>query len=752
LRAPVDQLSPVSYLARVRDGSRVTIEIGEQAMDLLGYTPDHFRQDPFLWRDTLLHPDDRDRVLAAAERALASGEPTTSEYRLVARDGQSVWVSDVMVPLDADTGAVERRLQGFIVDVTARKDLEQLHGAVIDTSLALIVVLDLDGRIRIASPSHQTLLGVSPAELQGTIASALVHPEDVSQLQERRAALGRGEPGTLVTFRVRRVDGEYIWVESSAQLAHDANGEPVVVGVSRDITAELRSERERSEAEARYRRLAEQLPLVTYIDEPDEDTTPRYVSAAIEGILGYTPEEWVSDPQLWFEGIHPEDRLWVEPRVRDAYRRFEPHVELEYRFFRRDGRMVWLRDEAVLAVDDDGNPLYYQGFMLDLTERRELEERYLQAQRLEAVGRLAGGIAHDFNNILTAIGGYAAFLCERLGCDTDLGRDAAEIVDAAARAEQLTRQLLAFGRRQVLQPRPISMNGVVGGIQRLLSRAAGDGIELVFDLAEHDPWTFADAGQVEQVLLNLVVNARDAMPSGGTLRIASGRRMVREGELANAVPGSYAELSISDTGVGMSEEVLANIFEPFFTTKDEAAGSGLGLATVFGIVTQSGGYVDVDSTQGVGTTVRVLLPLERPAQHEPEPARPQDQLRSGGGERVLLVEDDPRVRELTRRMLERCGYGVITAEDGAEALACPDLASVDVVVTDIVMPGMGGRELAERLAVTCPGLPVLLVSGHAADQLELGGNLPPGTVFLAKPFTLHELASLVGSLLQSKAA
>jgi PAS domain S-box-containing protein len=513
-----------------------------------------------------------------------------------------------------------------------------------------------------------------------------------------------------------------------------------VVSVGRDVTAELRAERDRAEAEARYRRLAEQLPIVTYIDDIDVVTPARYISAGIEELVGVTPDALMADVDLWYACVHPDDRDRHRRAIEAAYAALEPHLELEFRVLGPDGGVRWIRDEAVLVRDDAGSPLYYQGFLLDLTERRELEARYLQAQKLEAVGRLAGGIAHDFNNILTAIAGYASFLRDAVDGDQQLERDAGEIVDACARAGQLTRQLLAFSRRQVLQPRPVPLNTIVTGIERMLARVVGEDVRVTLALSDADPWIHADPGPVEQVVLNLVVNARDAMPHGGPLRLATSVVEIGRGDRALA-PGSYALLEVADDGVGMDEATLARAFEPFFTTKAAHQGSGLGLATVFGIVTQSNGHVEIASAPHAGTTVRVYLPTCPAAGSSPglcdEPAgTPADP----GARNVLLVEDDPVVRSLTQRMLERSGHRAVAVGEGDAALAAvADEPAIDLVVADVVLPGLSGTRLAAELRAIRPEVPILFISGYAADRLGTENGLPDNARFLAKPFTQGEL-------------
>ena len=392
----------------------------------------------------------------------------------------------------------------------------------------------------------------------------------------------------------------------------------------------------------------------------------------------------------------------------------------------------------------------------DVTAQRTLEEQLRQSQKMEAVGQLAGGIAHDFNNLLTAILGSTQLLLQATPPDDPRHEDAVEIKNAGVRAAELTRQLLAFSRRQVLAPKVLGLNAVVAHMQKMLRRLLGEDIELSVTLAPEAGSVNADPGQLEQVLLNLAVNARDAMPTGGRLNIET-IRVTPASELAERrhrlPPGDYACLAVTDTGNGMDEATQAHLFEPFFTTKEVGRGTGLGLATVYGIVKQSGGYIWVYSEVGHGTTVKVYLPRVpadevAPSLSAPAPAAEPSEAR-GGPETVLLVEDAAPVRSLARRSLEARGYTVLDAADGATALdlAARHRGGIDVLVTDVVMPGMSGRELAERLAPERPRMKVLYTSGYTDDAMVRQGVLTAGVAFLQKPFVPETLARKVREVL-----
>jgi PAS domain S-box-containing protein len=405
----------------------------------------------------------------------------------------------------------------------------------------------------------------------------------------------------------------------------------------------------------------------------------------------------------------------------------------------RHGRLRVFRNNAVGFVEH-GRLVRVWGSQRDVSERRVLEEQLRQAQKLEAVGRLAGGIAHDFNNILTAILGTSDLMLDDLPGDHPVRADVQEVRKAALRAAELTRQLLAYSRRQVLAPDRIDLNAVVAGLEPMLRRLIGADVELITALVDGLPAVRADAGQIEQVILNLVVNARDAMPQGGRLRIATDVADLASGSPARPpalAPGRYVQLSVSDTGVGMGPEIRAHLFEPFFTTKEVGKGTGLGLATVYGIVDQSGGVITVESAAGRGTTMRILLPPAGAAADDDQPAPPPADGAPAAGQTILVVEDEEAVRTLTRRALEGAGYRVLAAVSGADALALMTRhPAPDLLLTDLVMPGMSGREVARRLTQRSPGLPVLYMSGYS-DDAALRQDLDQP--LLQKPFDVESL-------------
>jgi signal transduction histidine kinase/CheY-like chemotaxis protein len=448
--------------------------------------------------------------------------------------------------------------------------------------------------------------------------------------------------------------------------------------------------------------------------------------------------------------VDPGDR----PRWSVEMNRVGVVRDFEIRLRRGDGAMIWARDTAFAKRDGNGIVVLYEGFIEDITERRSLETQVSQSSKMEAVGQLAGGVAHDFNNLLTVIMSYSGMLLDRIEPGDPTREDVQEIAAAAELAAGLTKQLLAFSRKQVMQPRVININGVISDMENMLRRVIGEDIELLTSLDPEVARINADRGQLEQVLMNLVVNARDAMPEGGRLSIkTSNSELSAEFPVGalNAADGEYVMLAVSDTGMGMTREVQQRLFDPFFTTKEQGRGTGLGLSTVYGIIKQSGGEISVYSEVGSGTTFKVYFPqLSASAEEHPDNVKRKEVPR--GSETILLVEDDPKLRVLAVRVLKKYGYDVLVAADGNEALAIASdpQTLIDAVVTDVVMPGMNGRELVEKLLGTRPGMPSLLMSGYADDEILRRGVLQGNTEFLQKPFTPEQLVRKVRAVLDSR--
>src|SRR5664280_210891 len=465
-------------------------------------------------------------------------------------------------------------------------------------------------------------------------------------------------------------------------------------------------------------------------------------------ITGYSPEE-ITGMRLmdWFQGDE-ESTIKVKAAVEKTFR--EGYSETEARLHTRYGRKLFYFTGVRLSIDGKA---YMAGIGIDISARHHLEEQFRHAQKMEAIGQLAGGIAHDFNNVLTVIQGNSSLLLDAKDLSADDLGLVKQVAEAAERAAALTRQLLLFGRKQVLRSNSVNLNEVVGNMTKMLQRILGEDITLRSDFAPHLPTISGDVGMIEQILLNLAVNARDAMPRGGRLRITSSIETITEEhavEWPDAQSGTYVCLDVRDTGSGIAAEHLPHIFEPFFTTKEVGKGTGLGLATVYGIVKQHRGWIEVETQPDQGTTFRIFLPATLPAAREPK-APAADQKPPGGTETILVVEDETAVRLLVSNLLQRCGYQVLTAASGAAALEVwkEHKQAIHLLLTDMIMPGgMTGRELAEILRADKASLKVVYTSGHSAEILEKATNLD-GFNFLQKPYQSLVLAQTVRNCLDA---
>jgi two-component system cell cycle sensor histidine kinase/response regulator CckA len=466
-------------------------------------------------------------------------------------------------------------------------------------------------------------------------------------------------------------------------------------------------------------------------------------------VFGLSAGQGPTSAEEFLALVHKDDRRKMEKSLSQLATDGVDHDD-EFRVVWPDGGVHWVAGQGRMIRDALDKPSRLLGIAANISDRKSLEAQFRQAQKMEAVGLLAGGIAHDFNNLLTAILGYSHFVMDTLDAGDSRRLDMEEVVRAGQRAAELTRQLLAFSRKQILQPTTINLNGLVTGMQQMLARLIGENVELVPLLADDLHTITADMGQLEQVLMNLVVNARDAMPEGGRLVVETANVELDQSFMKDVMirAGSYVMLAVSDNGIGMAEGTRQRLFEPFFTTKETGKGTGLGLATVYGIIRQSGGYIWVFSEPGKGATFKVYLPRAIRDDVRESPAVATHQA-TGGSESILLVEDDAAVRFLTRRILEGAGYRVFdcASPQQAKELFDKDIDLVSILVTDVIMPGFSGPRLFETLATRRPTLRVLYLSGYTGDTILQQGELEPGFSFLQKPFTADELKRRVRALL-----
>jgi PAS domain S-box-containing protein len=503
-------------------------------------------------------------------------------------------------------------------------------------------------------------------------------------------------------------------------------------------------------SEERYRQLVHGIDAIVWEADP-ETWEFTFVSERAEAILGYPVDRWLNDPDFCINLVYPDDRDEIIRCFTEAVSERRDEV-CEFRAIAADGHTVWLRNLVRAFVEND-KVTRMQGLMLDITERMRMEMELLNAQKLESVGLLAGGIAHDFNNVLTAIHGFSELVQEELGHDHPSNADIERIQESVERAASLTRQLLAFSRKQILQPRILDLNAVVTGLEKMLRRIIGEDIHIVMRLTPKLARIKADPGQIEQVLMNLAVNARDAMPRGGELIVETAPACLNENCVRRHVgvePGNYVMMAVTDTGCGMPPAVQAHLFEPFFTTKEPGKGTGLGLSTVYGIVKQSGGDIWVYSEPDKGTTFKIYFPqTAAPTEQSASDREPARTLT--GTETILLVEDDEGLRQLTARMLKRCSYHVLPAANAEEAvqICSSHNGPIHLLLTDVVMPGLGGRDLSCHLTKLRPGIRTLFVSGYTNNTLLDRSESSGGIAFLQKPFTRETLAKSVRAILDS---
>ncbi|MDB5310155.1 MAG: Blue-light-activated protein [Gemmataceae bacterium] len=642
-----------------------------------------------------------------------------------------------------------------IHDVTRRKRAEgearrttELLRAVADSTTDAVFVKDPEGKYLLCNPATAAFLGRPAEDVLGRTDAELFEPEGARLVMARdRLVIESGRPQTdEETLTLAGVTRTFLATKAPYR---DGHGTVIgVVGISRDVTDRNRLAAERDSLLARLQIHIERMPLVYVLFDAGFRVTDW--NPAAERVFGYPKAEAL--------GKGPGDL--IAPSFRNGadailarIRAGDMAAHSVNENLTKDGRVVTCEWFNTPLVADDGKFVGLLCLAQDVTQRRVLEEQFRQAQKMEAVGQLAGGVAHDFNNLLTIINGYSDLLLGSLPPGDPSRELLAEIHKAGERSAGLTRQLLAFSRKQVLATWILDLNAVVADTTSLLRRVIGEDVRLS-TAPGRGLWPVrADAGQVEQVLLNLAVNARDAMPRGGKLTIETANVELDEGYASShsdARPGSHVLLAVADTGHGMTPEVRAKIFEPFFTTKEVGKGTGLGLATVYGIVKQSGGHIGVNSEVGVGTTFKVYLPRVEPeggAVNDPSrrPTPPR------GSETILVVEDEPAVRALTRHVLRQAGYAVLEAADGDTALrvAAGHAGPIHLLVTDVVMPGFGGREVAEQLAGRHPGMRVLFVSGYTDDAVVRHGVLYDRVNFLQKPFTPIALAQKVREVLDA---
>jgi PAS domain S-box-containing protein len=714
------------------------------------------------------------RAVQLAE-ALADQAALTLEHaRLFAEEGRRRREAEVLADLARTIGAAPE-LAAVLRRVTeAAQELCRSDGAVIGLRIP-----DSDAvRLRYWTASWYTDLTrvrIEPGKGLGGLAleqgqpvrtdDYLRDPRISRDYEGQVAALGITAKMVVPILIDDRVEG-LLYVDNRSARAFTDQDESLLVRLAAQAAIAIRNAQileaeqlARGTAERLVRALRESQERFQFVARATNDavwdwdliSNALWWNEGVSTIFGYTPEHVGPDVAWWHEGIHPEDRERVMTDIHAAVERGAESWSAEYRYRRADGTYAHVFDRGYVLHDGTGRPTRMIGAMMDITQRRELEEELRQAQKMEAVGRLAGGVAHDFNNLLTIITGRSHLILGRLGADDPTRRSVELIQKTADRAAALTRQLLAFSRKQVLQKKVLDLNTTVADVSAMLRRLIGEDVDLLLTLGPGAGRVNADPAQLEQALMNLAVNARDAMPKGGTLGLETDRTRLgpTPPDRPDALPpGPYAVLRVMDTGVGMDAATQARIFEPFFTTKEPGKGTGLGLSMVHGIVRQHGGAIHVRSVVGVGTTFEIYLPQVETAT-ETAGADETGGRPATGHETILLVEDEDDVRALTREVLERQGYVVLEAGDGLQALQVHEKegARIDLILTDVVMPRMSGREMVDRVRAVRPDIRVLYMSGYTEDAIVRHGVLEASMRLLGKPFTPSELIGKIREVL-----
>ncbi|WOD39419.1 PAS domain-containing protein [Nodosilinea sp. E11] len=732
------------------------LEANAAYCQMLGYTEAELRQVDFA---TLTYPDDRPRNLELLHELLQGQRHSfVIEKRYFTKAGPVVWCR-LSVSVQRHSDGTPISIIGVAEDITQQRQAE----AALQRSQALL---------RVAS--HVSQLGawwVDLPEMTMTWSDDMYHileqpldhvphmaeanqyyaPADQAKIQAAFEACMQSGLNFDLQLQVVTARGRPIWARSIGEAVRDASGAIVrVQGAFQDITAQKAAEQQLRDSEERFRLVSKATNDAIWDWDILTDTTWR--GEGYKTLFGYSDADLITANDWWRSRLHPDDRQRLLESMQTALASTAALWTDEYRFRCQDGRYAYVMDRGYIIRNDQGQAVRMIGGMLNLTEKKNLEAQLLQSQKMEAVGQLAGGIAHDFNNLLTIILGCSDMLLSALPGPDPLRAIATDIHTAGDRAANLTRHLLAFSRKQMLAPQVLNLNAVISDLEAMLRRLISADIRLISQLAPHLPAIEVDPSQLEQVILNLVVNARDAMPNGGDLTLATAQLDLGPDESLgqlNCKPGTYAALTISDTGHGMTAAVKARIFEPFFTTKPPGTGTGLGLATVFGIVKQSGGFIDVYSEPGLGTRFKLLFPAVGPRpQPSLTPALPVQQ----GSETILLVEDEAGVRQIAKLALERLGYQILTAANGQAALQVIARypGSIDLVITDVVMPEMSGRELVEHLRRHHSPVKVMYISGYTDDVGIRLGVIEATDAFLQKPFTPSSLARKVREVLDQR--
>ncbi len=698
---------------------------------------------------------------------------TTFEMPMMCKDGKIIWV-EISANFNLDENGKPFEIVGVTRDISERKkaaehllESEKRYRTITENVNDIVWIVDLNLQLSYASPSNATLTGFTPEEVTKNplhhflVPQSYAHAAEVLaeelEIENSTAPVDLNRSRTLEIEVFNRL-GKNIWLEVGATFNRDANGKATeILAVGRNITQRRMMEEALADSEQRYRLIVENIHEIIWTT--DLNLHYSYVSPSCFPVTGYSQDEIKKIPldQL----LTPSSLLLAQNTIMEELNReltgepFDPHRSktIEQELYAKNGSTVWLEVTAIFIRNDRGKPAGLLMAGRDISERKKaeaekhnLEDQLNQAQKMETIGRLAGGVAHDFNNMLSVILGYVDLAKLRLAKQHPVLKDIAEIEKAAVRSRDITTQLLAFSRKQIIEPRIIDLNEMVTHTQKALTRLIGEDVELKVFFGRN-LWSIKfDPSQIEQILINLAVNARDAMPNGGKLTIETANTVIDplycESHI-DFIPGDYVQLTVSDNGTGMDKEILKHIFEPFFTTKEAGKGTGLGLATVYGIVRQNEGFINVYSEPGYGSTFSIYLPRTTEVNEVKE--EPEEDYEFSGKGNILLVEDDAMVLQIAKGMLESMGFTVTAVNAPAEAVVIYEKQDVlfDLVITDVIMPAMSGKDLRNKLQAIKPDTKFLFMSGYTADVIAHHGVLEKGVHFLQKPFTLKSLAGKV---------
>jgi PAS domain S-box-containing protein len=729
--------------------------VSERAEAILGYPIELWLNEPNFWVEHI-HPDDREQAVTFCRNAINEGRDHRFEYRAVAAGGRVVWLRDIVRVVPSGKGKTPRLL-GLMIDITEHKQMEEalqnseerFHSAFAQAAVGQ-AMSDKEVQFTQVNKAFCDITGYTEQELHSMSLESITYPEDFPACMEHIRELLSGKTNSfIIEKRFITKSGKPIWVRNSVAAVRDKLGNiSNVIALSEDISERKKAEECLRSSEEKYRSIFEETKDVIFISTPEGEFTD--INPAGLELLGYLSLDELKKINISNDlYVDAQDRFFFQQAIeRQGYvKDFELYLK------KANGQPLTVRITATAVSDEKGRVINYRGIIRDVTLEKTLEHRILEAQKMEAVGQLAGGIAHDFNNILSAIIGYGSLVLMQVQEDSPLRSYVEQILDSSERAAVLTQNLLAFSRKQIINPQPGSINEIIRNVTPVLTKLIREDIELKLELNAEDSIVVVDRLQIEQVLMNLVTNARDAMAAGGTLTIST-QKMDVDAKFIEVHGygqiGKYAIISVEDTGVGLDEMTKARIFEPFFTTKEMGRGTGLGLAMVYGAIKQNNGFINVYSEAGKGTTFRIYLPevsIKLEQRTDLEITSPL-----GGTETILLVEDDQALRKLAVTLLEKYGYTVIEAIDGDDALARFDehKESIDLLITDVVIPKRSGIYVFEEIKKINPEMKALFLSGYSKDITQKKGIIDASVNFLQKPISPNIFLKKVREVLDHK--